>query len=142
MLLSEREADRILAEMRCSGSTPSTSLLSLTYLAAALEDGQAAPLLSAGACSSAAAGAAASGLRFSFGGGSPQTAGGVGTKAVVSALLFAGWTQYGSREEVKQQLAGLVVGRRAEVEALVAVRGRSERFPRSQVEAACDGIGH
>ncbi|KIZ06297.1 hypothetical protein MNEG_1661 [Monoraphidium neglectum] len=125
VLLSEREADAILREMR-RAARPPASLLSVPFVQRAFERGEAAPLL---ACGAAAAGAAAGAV-----------AGGVGAAELASARLFAGATFYGGREGVVfGALCRLVAGgQTALVEDMIAARARSERFSRSDAEAACD----
>jgi hypothetical protein len=124
VLLSEREADAILREMR-RAARPPASLLSLTFVQRAFERGEAAPLLACGAAAAGRAGAVACG---------------VGAAELVSARLFAGATCYGGREGVVfGALCRLVAGgQTALVEDMIAARARSERFSRSDAEAACD----
>lgn len=122
MLLSEREADAVHACLTAPGAPqPCAALVSLAFLHAALDRGDAAAaLMTAGD---------AGALRA------------VDAAAVACARLFSGAASYPRTGRVYGELRRAVEGRKAGAEALLAARSCSEQFVRSDLEAACEGRG-
>ncbi|PNH10973.1 hypothetical protein TSOC_002217 [Tetrabaena socialis] len=127
LLLSEREAEQLLARMRAAqgssaatGSASGPALLHLPYT------------------SCAAAGISRLWLAQSSGGNAAAAAAFLRLAApeLVSALLFSGETTYPSAVQ-QRELGALVARRLAEAEVLVALRDKQSMLPRSDLERAC-----
>ncbi|KXZ49831.1 hypothetical protein GPECTOR_19g282 [Gonium pectorale] len=166
LLLSEREADRLLALVwpqhvgaggggsagpRCSlrllGSTNTAAaaaaaplLVSLCYARLAFTDAAPrleGPLAPAGDDGGRIGGrVAGDGTGVGASGGSRR---GLGAAQLVSTQLFNGEATYGS-EAQRRELRSLVWRRREEAEALVDMRGKQSLLPRSDLEKACEHV--
>ncbi len=150
VLVSEREADQLLAAMRraaaargaAGGSSRAQqqqgpALVSLCYAHEAFRSGG-----SGRGGSSSSSSSRPPALAYSGGGrGGAQWRAGLrlGAAELASAMLFGGECAYGADEGLRRALGALVGGRRGQVEALVGMRGKGALLPRSDLEDACGG---